>query len=155
MHDKGTLTYENSSLLKTLEIPPVPFAPWMVRAGVIAKKLGEYPLWLKNGKQISTTVLQVGDNHVVKYIPPGLFSPMRKRHLRDYSRKGCLLVGAESIDPNILTANYIGLFKDSGVMPKSILKRFIISPEAALPAGTQLNVTHFKVGDYVDVRGLT
>lgn len=65
------------------------------------------------------------------------------------------MVGSEAIDPNSLTANYAGLFKGSGVMPKKNLSRFIISPEAALLPGTPLNATHFRVGDYVDVRGRT
>lgn len=33
--------------------------PGMTRTGVIAKKIGCYPLWLKDGTQISTTLLQV------------------------------------------------------------------------------------------------
>lgn len=66
-----------------------------------------------------------------------------------------MLVGAESTDPSKLTKEYCGLFKDSGVMPKKILSRFLISPTAALMPGTPLNVDHFRVGDFVDVRGKT
>lgn len=40
-------------------------------------------------------------------------------------------------------------------MPKKLLARFQISPEAALQPGTPLFATHFKVGQYVDVRGKT
>ena len=40
-------------------------------------------------------------------------------------------------------------------MPKKQLGRFIISPEAAIQPGTPLFASHFKVGDYVDVRGKT
>jgi len=53
------------------------------------------------------------------------------------------------------TKEYCGLFKDSGVMPTKILGRFLISPEAAIQPGTPLYASHFKVGDYVDVRGKT
>jgi large subunit ribosomal protein L3 len=122
---------------------------------LIARKLGHFPLWLKDGTRIDTTVLQVADNHVVKYIPPEMYNPSQKKHLQKLEGKGCLLIGSEAIDPNILTANYAGLFKGSGVMPKKNLSRFIISPEAAILPGTQLNATHFRVGDYVDVRGKT
>lgn len=65
------------------------------------------------------------------------------------------MVGAESTDPSMLTKEYCGLFKDSGVMPKKILARFIISPSSALQPGTPLNVNHYRVGDHVDVRGKT
>jgi large subunit ribosomal protein L3 len=141
--------------LKTESLPQIEWKKGYKRTGVIARKLGNYQLWLKNGTKISTTVLQVVDNHVIKYIPPGVFEPSQKKPLAKYDKSGCLLVGSEPIDPNLLTANYIGLFKDSGVMPKRNLSRFLVSPQAALLPGTQLNATHFKVGDHVDVRGKT
>ena len=153
---KGVLTYENSSsLLKTETLPQVEWRKGLKRTGLIGRKLGHYPLWLKNGKRIDTTVIQIVDNHVIKYIPPGEFQPSLRIHLKDYSKSGCLMIGSESIDPNIVTANYAGLFKGSGVMPKRNLSRFIISPQAAILPGTELNVTHFRVGDHVDVRGKT
>jgi large subunit ribosomal protein L3 len=40
-------------------------------------------------------------------------------------------------------------------MPTKILGRFLISPEAAMQPGTPLHASHFRVGDYVDVRGKT
>lgn len=153
---KGLLTYENSSsLLKREELPQVEWRKGLRRTGLVARKLGHLPLWLKNGKRIDTTILQIADNHVIKYIPPGMFDPTQKKPLQKIRGYGCLLIGSEAIDPNLLTANYIGLFKDSGVMPKRNLSRFIISPEAAILPGTQLNATHFRVGDFVDVRGKT
>lgn len=152
----GVPTYENaSSLLKTETLAPVEWQQWYKRTGLIARKLGHYPLWLKNGKRIDTTVLQVSDNHVVKYYPPETFNPKQKKHRTKYSGKACILIGSESIDPNILTANYTGMFKNSGVMPKRNLGRFIVSPQAAILPGTELKATHFKVGEYVDVAGRT
>lgn len=153
---KGLSTYENtSSLLNTETLPPVEWRKGSRRTGLIARKIGHMPLWLKDGSKIRTTVLQVADNHVVKYIPAGMFEPTKRKRLMDYKGFGCILVGSEAIDPNLLTANYIGLFKNSGVMPKKNLSRFVVSPQAALLPGTQLNATHFKVGDFVDVRGKT
>jgi len=40
-------------------------------------------------------------------------------------------------------------------MPTKTLGRFLISPAAAIQPGTPLYASHFKVGDYVDVRGKT
>lgn len=152
----GLLTYENaSSLLKTETLAPVEWRKGLARTGLVGRKLGHYPLWLKNGKRIATTVIQIDDNHVVKYTPPEEFNPYFRKPLKDYSKKGCLLIGSGSINPNLLTANYMNLFKNSGVMPKKNLSRFIISPEAAILPGTELNVSHFRVGDFVDVRGKT
>lgn len=152
----GLLTYENSSsLLKTETLPPVEWRQGFRRTGLIGRKLGHYPLWLKNGKRIDTTILQVADNHVVKYIPADKFEPTQRRPRRKYRGWACLLVGSEAIDPTLLTGSYTSLFSGSGVMPKRNLSRFIISPQAAILPGTQLNVTHFRVGDVVDVRGKT
>lgn len=155
---RGVIAHQNASLLKTQEIAPQEWSPNYRRTGVIAKKIGQYPLWKKDGTKVRTTLLQVLDNHVIKYIPPGEFDPKFVRRLetrRIVHKYGCVLIGTESIDPNLLTKEYMGLFKDSGVMPKKNISRFMVSPQAALPAGTPLNVTHYRVGDYVDVRGRT
>lgn len=46
-----------------LKIDPIePVTEWrkqFKRTGLIAKKIGIYPLWLKNGKKVSSTLLQV------------------------------------------------------------------------------------------------
>lgn len=141
--------------MKTQTLEPQPWRSGLIRTGLIGKKLGHLPLWLKNGKRIDTTVIQIADNHVVKYIPPGDFNPTQKKRLVKYTNLACLLVGSDAIDPNLLTSNYMGLFKGSGVMPKKNLSRFVISPQAAVLPGTPLTVNHFEVGQYIDVRGLT
>lgn len=41
------------------DVKTIEWTPGMQRTGVIARKIGIYPLWLKNGKKISTTLLQV------------------------------------------------------------------------------------------------
>ncbi|XP_035904072.1 39S ribosomal protein L3, mitochondrial [Anopheles stephensi] len=140
---------ENGSLVQ--------WSPGLKRTGVIAKKIGQYPLWTKDGQKIRTTLLQIIDNEVVKYIPPEEYRPAQEpRQSRNWRKPyGCLLVGAEHGDPSLFTKEYAGLFQDSGVLPKKHLCRFIVSPEAQLPAGTALTVSHFRVGDYVDVRGKT
>lgn len=125
------------------------------RCGVIARKIGQYPLWKRDGTKIRTTLLQIVDNHVVKYTPPEEWRPAHVPKHKQLGKFGCVLVGAESTDPSLLTKEYCGLFKDSGVMPKRILSRFVVSPESELAAGTPLDVGHFRVGDYVDVRGKT
>lgn len=127
----------------------------LFRPGVIARKIGIYPLWLNDGSKIMTTLLQVLDNHVIKYMTPEEYDPPRKRHVEIRTRKGCLLIGAETTDPTLLTKDYCGIFKDSGVPPKKILARFFISPEAVLPSGTPLTAMHFQVGNYIDVKGKT
>lgn len=152
---KGVPSYKNSTLIKVDEQPNVEWELGNRRTGVIARKIGQYPLWKKDGTKIRTTLLQIVDNHVIRYFAPGEYEPTQKPNVKNLNKYGCLLVGAESTDPTMLTKDYCGLFKDSGVMPKKVLSRFIVSPTAALLPGTPLNVSHFRVGDFVDVRGKT
>lgn len=65
LHDKygatalaGGLTLPESPLLGEI-ITNKEWNPRMVRTGVIARKIGNYPLWLKDGTQVRTTLLQV------------------------------------------------------------------------------------------------
>lgn len=95
------------------------------------------------------------DNHVIKYYSPEEYNPPRKRIERIYNKRACLLLGAESADPTLFTKEYCGIFKDSGVIPKKYLSRFFVSPDAALPPGTPISISHFQVGNCVDVRGKT
>ncbi|CAB3230779.1 unnamed protein product [Arctia plantaginis] len=131
--------------------------PLTRRVGLIARKIGNYPLWSKDGKKVQTTLLQVVDNHVIKYIPPEEFNPMiiRKPVWKEKKKLGCLLVGAETIDPSTVTKEYCGLFNQVGMLPKRILCRFMVSPNACLPSGTPLFATHFRVGDHIDIRSKT
>uniref|UniRef100_D3TM63 Large ribosomal subunit protein uL3m n=1 Tax=Glossina morsitans morsitans TaxID=37546 RepID=D3TM63_GLOMM len=144
-----------TQLVKTGDSEVQLWTPNTRRTGVIARKIGQYPLWLKNGEKIRTTLLQVVENHAIKYTPPEEYKPAHRPKVAELNKYGCLLVGAESCDPSILTKEYCNLFKNSGVTPKRHLVRFLISPSAAITPGTPLNANHFRVGDYVDVRGKT
>nr|CAI5859445.1 unnamed protein product [Callosobruchus analis] len=99
------------------EITQIEWTQSLQRTGVTARKIGIYPLWFKDGKKI-TTLLQVLDNHVIKYYSPEEFDPSRKRVGRVYKKQGCLLLGTEAYDPSTLTREYCSLFKDSAVIPK-------------------------------------
>uniref|UniRef100_T1IMK2 Large ribosomal subunit protein uL3m n=1 Tax=Strigamia maritima TaxID=126957 RepID=T1IMK2_STRMM len=128
--------------------------PGCYRTGVIARKIGIYPMWTKTGQRLLTTVLQVLDNHVIRYIPPEVHA--LDQFGKKYNGKlGCAIIGAEAADPQLFTDSYNGLFKNSGVQTKRKLTKFIVSPNAAIQPGTPLTVNHFRVGDYVDVWGKT
>lgn len=126
------------------------------RSGLIARKIGSYPMWKKDGKIIWTTLLQVVDNHVVKYTPPEEVDPPNKpnKFLKP-NKFGVLLIGSESCDPQQFTKEYCGLFSSSGLPPKRILARFMVTPNAAIQPGTPLFANHFQPGDIVDVSGKT
>ena len=128
----------DSSPLKT-EHKPWPRGTWdefgtaTTRIGLIARKIGVVPMWLKNGQQVSSTMLHIDDNHVIRYISAEDFSKtvVAQRRIRPYIMKpiasiarGSIVVGALSADPSKFTKDYCGLFTESGVMPKKKLVRF-------------------------------
>ncbi|XP_015600488.1 39S ribosomal protein L3, mitochondrial [Cephus cinctus] len=151
------LGMQSKSISPLRNEPIEPQTEWkegMRRTGVIAKKIGVYPMWLKDGTKVLSTLLQVIDNHVIRYMSPEEYAPVIQRN-NIRNRLGCLIVGAESMDPQLFTKEYCGVFNESGVLPKRMLGRFLISPNAALQPGTPLYAAHFKPGDYVDIRGKT
>ncbi|CAD6227575.1 GSCOCG00001257001-RA-CDS [Cotesia congregata] len=149
-----------SKCYSPLKVAPIEPSPEWVqgsrRTGTIARKIGIYPMWLKNGKKVLATLLHICDNHVIKYIPPEEWEPgHRTRHIIPKRKLGCLVVGAESSDPQLYTKEYCGLFYNAGVMPKRLLSRFAVTPNGALQPGTPLLATHYRPGDVVDIRGKT
>ncbi|CAL8072673.1 unnamed protein product [Calicophoron daubneyi] len=139
------------------------------RCGLITIKLGMYPLWTKTGRKMDCTILQVPDNHALRYIPPleidkcpSLRDPrgdwLNNKYIPSWiaqHRWGVQLVGAVSADPIEFTPAWCGLFTQAGVPPKRKISRFLVSPDAALKPGTPLGIHHFRVGDHVDVTART
>lgn len=124
-----------------------------MRCGLIARKIGVYPMWRKDGRRLLTSILQVSDNHVIKYIPPEdlIVHGNKKRH-REF---GAVIVGADPIDPRMITKEYYNIFSETGIMPKKKMSKFLVTPNAQLPPGMPLYASHFQPGNYVDVAGTT
>jgi large subunit ribosomal protein L3 len=56
---QGVETFAQPSALNEEPINYGQWSPGVRRTGLIARKIGVYPLWTKDGKKISTTLLQV------------------------------------------------------------------------------------------------
>ncbi|XP_062580683.1 large ribosomal subunit protein uL3m-like, partial [Saccostrea cucullata] len=125
------------------------------RTGVLAIKLGLIPQWNKEGKKVLCTVLQVIDNHVIRYTPPEEFQKTQGFHPWFPRDVGSIVVGALSCSPLLFTKQYNHLFLEAGVAPKRKLTRFLISPECRIAPGTRLRADHFRVDDYVDCSAKT
>lgn len=136
---KGVQTFPKSNDGSLIEVQQLQkqdeWNKYQRRCGVIARKIGVVPMWKKNGTQIMTTMLQVEDNHVIKYMAPDEYDPAQMPRVKNLRKFGCLLVGAGSADPSLFTKEYCGLFKNSGVMPKRHLGRFLVTPNAKLLPG--------------------
>lgn len=151
-------TYKSKCASPLKEPPPVRH-PWTIstkRTGVLAIKIGVQPQWTKEGKKFHTTLLQVLDNHVIRYVPPEDFQKFVFYNKEKYSNNtACMIVGAISTDPFKFSKMYCDLFSDSGLPPKKKLTRFLVTPDAELKPGTPLYATHFKVGQYIDAQAKT
>ena len=152
--------YEATSPLKVEQLPREEMTDNSVRCGLIARKLGTYPMWTKTGRRLLTTALQVVDNHVIKYYTPEEWEEQKRptfyrKPKQSIDGCGVCVVGAESADPRKFTAAYRGLFNEAGIMPKNKITKFYVTPNAKLTPGTPLLATHFRVGDYVSVWGKT
>src|SRR5262245_17395890 len=66
-----------------------------------------------------------------------------------------LQVGAGLAKWYRLNKSQLGHFTTADVPPKEKVVEFRVSPNAVLPVGTELVVTHFVVGQYVDVHAVT
>lgn len=154
-------TYRNNAEMTTtspLKEPPPERAEWhqkMRRSGLIARKIGVQRLWRTDGTNFLATLLEVPDNHVIKCFSPEEFQKTNIGKLKGFGRYGCVVVGADSMDPTLTTAEYNGLFAEAGVQPKKKLTRFTVTRDALLQPGTPLQIQHFTCGQYVDLMGVT
>jgi len=58
IHGVETLA-QPKSLLAQEPVVSGQWSPGVRRTGIIARKIGVYPMWMKNGKKVATTLLQV------------------------------------------------------------------------------------------------
>ncbi|KAL8615312.1 hypothetical protein ACOMHN_038051 [Nucella lapillus] len=150
-------TYRSASpvLKEDVVVEGQEYHDWTRRCGVIAVKLGVIPQWTNGGRKVMVTLLQVLDNHVIRYTPPEEFSQTAGWRPWWRNKFGSVVVGSMTSDPRQFSKAYINLFSKAGVPPKKLLTRFLVTPNAAIQPGTPLSAMHFRVGDYVDVQGRT
>lgn len=69
---KGVPSFKNSvdtsSVVKVDDLPKQEWTVGTRRTGAIARKIGQYPLWKKDGTKIRTTLLQVRPFYWIKYM---------------------------------------------------------------------------------------
>lgn len=66
-----------------------------------------------------------------------------------------MTVGAKNIEPYYLGSTSLGIFKKFGIQPKEHLGSFLTTEDALVQPGTNLDVRHFNVGQYVSVSAKT
>ena len=112
-----------------------------MRCGVIVRKLGMSRVFNDSGEHIPVTVLRLEDTEVVS--------------TRSMDKDGYIAVqlGFGTRKVKHTTKPMRGHFAKANVEPKERLAEFVVSEDALLNVGDKLSVSHYVVGQKVDVVG--
>lgn len=115
------------------------------RTGLIAVKRGMAPWFNKEtGEQFVVTILQVNQVEVI--------------YNKTIENEGynAVQVGYGSKNPEKVSKQLLGHFANAKVNPKLKVAEFMIkNKDGFLPIGTELKADHFKVGQFVDLKGVS
>ena len=112
-----------------------------MRTGLITRKLGMSRLFKEDGTHVPVTLLYVDDVQVVD--------------VRTQERDGYIAVqlGSGQVKLKNVTKPNRGHFARVGLAPKKVLREFRVADDATLEIGSKLSVSHFVVGQKIDVTG--
>ncbi len=117
----------------------------MLRAGLIATKIGNSSYYQNNGLNTHVTVLRV-DECIVSSI-------------KTTEKDGYNAVQLASIETNKdithINKPQRKTFSSIKINPKRVLKEFKVDNENILEVGTKLNVDHFKVDQFIDASSIS
>jgi large subunit ribosomal protein L3 len=113
--------------------------------GLVGSKIGMTRIFTDDGTSLPVTVLDVSNNRVAQI------------KTADSDGYSAVQVAFGARRPSRVNKAAAGHFAKAGVEAGSVLKEFTISAEEAanLKAGAAIGVDHFKVGQKVDVTGVT
>ena len=114
-----------------------------MRAGLMAKKLGMTQLFLEDGTQVAVSVLQVSPHTVIA------------QRLESADGYNAVQLGCCDLKPHKVTKPLKGHYARLEIAPKKHVKEFRVDADSLLEKGTEVGVTHFAEGQWVDVRGIT
>ena len=110
---------------------------------IIGKKVGMSQIFDENGRVIPVTVIEAGPCAVVQ----------KKTVEKD--GYAAVQLGFEDIAERKLSKPEMGHLNKAGVAPKKYLREFDLENAAELNIGDIVKADTFKVGDFVDVTGIT
>jgi large subunit ribosomal protein L3 len=114
-----------------------------MRTGVIAKKLGMTRLFREDGTHVPVTVLHLDEVRVVA------------ARTKEHDGYDAVQLGFGKAKIKNVSKPQKGHFAKAKVEPAKKLVEFRVSADALLEPGAQLSPSHFSVGQFVDVAGLT
>ena len=121
------------------------FEEGMRRVGLIGRKMGETRTFLRTGEMKISTLIEVPTNHVLDCSPSlntrELGGPSVKIRLAAFDHPDVTEV------PLVKQKEYMSM----GLVPKQAEYYFHVSPELALPPHFTLDISHFLLGQCVDI----
>lgn len=114
-----------------------------MRSGLIAEKLGMTQIFADNGEMVPVTVLHVQDCVVLGQRTP-------EKH--GYT---AIQVGAKMAKVQNVSKPEKGQFAKANVEPRKFVKEFVVSDENLLDIGTEIKADYFKLGQHIDVTGVS
>ncbi len=113
--------------------------------GLVGRKIGMTRIFTDDGASLPVTVLDVSNNRVTQ---------IKSADTDGYS---AVQVAFGARRPGRVNRAAAGHFAKAGVEAGSVLKEFSVSTDEAanLEAGAAVGIDHFKVGQKVDVTGVT
>jgi large subunit ribosomal protein L3 len=116
---------------------------WIMRTGVIAKKVGMTRLFQADGRHVPVTVLQLDDVQVVG------------RREKDRDGYTAVQLGAGKAKAKNVAKPQRVAFGKAEVEPKAQVAEFRVAEDALLDVGAHISADHFVPGQMVDVAGVT
>ena len=111
-----------------------------MRTGLIAKKIGMTRVFDQNRKHNSVTVLEIPSAKVLK---------LRKTEKDGYN---ALVIGFDKLVSSKLNKPEKSFFAKLKTEPVKKIKEFKVSEDNLVESGTKIDVSHFVVGQFVDVK---
>ena len=111
-----------------------------MRTGLIAKKVGMTRVFDNNRKHNSVTVLEIPSAKVLK---------LRKVEKDGYN---ALVIGFDKISSSKLNKPEKSFFAKLKTEPARKIKEFRVTEDSLVESGTKIDVSHFVVGQFVDVK---
>jgi large subunit ribosomal protein L3 len=116
---------------------------WIMRTGVIAKKVGMTRLFQADGRHVPVTVLQLDDVQVIG------------RREMDKDGYTAVQLGAGKAKAKNVAKPQRVAFGKAEVEPKARVVEFRVDEDALLDVGAHISADHFVPGQMVDVSGVT
>jgi len=114
-----------------------------MRTGLMAKKLGMTQLFADDGTQIPVSVLQMMSHTVLG---------VRRLEKDGYT---ALQVGCCELKSNKVTKPLKGHYEKIGQAPKRHVREFRVDEQNLLEVGSEIDLSHFREGGYLDISGIT